>query len=72
MWQQSEHETFGEELFLAGERVTPGLYREIGGHREVRLDDEDILPASLDGRVACYTRVRNRWSQMTERKQAKS
>ena len=72
MWQQSEHEMFGDELFLAGERVTPGLYREIGGKREVRLDAEDILPASLDGRVACYTRIRNQWSQLADRKASKA
>ena len=44
-------------LFLAGERVAPGLYCQIDGAREVRLQREDTLPASLDGRVACYVRL---------------
>ena len=63
MWQRSEQEG-GEELFLAGERVRPGIYRQIGGSRQVCLDQEDILPASLDGRVACYMLVRNQWGQL--------
>ncbi|MBC7527528.1 MAG: hypothetical protein H7308_08245 [Chthonomonadaceae bacterium] len=57
MWTQNESEFPGEELFLAGERVKAGTYRQIGGSREVRLEREDVLPASLDGRVACYLRV---------------
>lgn len=53
------HETdpLSGELFLAGERVPAGTYRQIGGNREVLLATEDWLPASLDGRVACYERV---------------
>jgi hypothetical protein len=65
MWQRSEHEG-GEELFLAGERVRPGIYRQIGGSRQVCLDQEDVLPASLDGRVACYMLVSNQWGQMAK------
>ena len=42
------------EIYLAGERVLPGIYRQIGVGREVVLEHEDRLPASLDGRVACY------------------
>lgn len=67
MLQNVEHESFGQELFLAGERVLPGIYRQLGNGREVRLDEEDILPASLDGRVACYTLVSNTWAQMQHR-----
>jgi hypothetical protein len=67
MWQNTEHDPFAEELFLAGERVLPGIYRQIGGGREVRLEKEDTLPASLDGHVACYKRIRNTWAQMSER-----
>ncbi len=57
------------EVFLAGERVAPGLYRQIGGWREICLDQEDVLPASLDGRVACYERVQHTWQQVLERHQ---
>lgn len=42
------------ELFLAGEYVLAGTYRQIDSHREVCLVKADYLPASLDGRVACY------------------
>ena len=63
MWQQNESE-IGNEFYLAGEKVRPGLYRQIGGGREIRFDKEDILPASLDGRVACYMRVYT-WAQLS-------
>jgi hypothetical protein len=55
------------EVFLAGERVAPGVYRQIGSRREVCLDQEDVLPASLDGRVACYERVQHTWEQVQRR-----
>ena len=54
-----------EQLFLAGERVRPGMYRQVGGVRQVLLEQEDFLPASLDGRVACYTLVRDTWEQLS-------
>ena len=66
MWHRLETDN-GEQLFLAGERVKPGIYRQIGGGREVRLEQEDYLPASLDGRVACYMRLQSTWAQMTEK-----
>ena len=66
MWEQPENDQFADELFLAGERVPSGTYRQIGGGREIRLDQEDTLPASLDGRVACYMRVHNAWSQIQQ------
>ena len=59
------HDATHEDLFLAGEKVRPGVYRQIGGDREVKLEREDFLPASLDGRVACYMRVTPTWGQRT-------
>ncbi len=70
MWEQPENDQFVDELFLAGERVPSGTYKQIGGSREVRLDHEDFLPASLDGRVACYMRVHRNWSYQDQRSQA--
>lgn len=64
MWKQSENDQYVDELFLAGERVPSGVYRQVGGGREIRLDHEDYLPASLDGHVACYMRVPSTWGQM--------
>ena len=52
-----------EELYLAGERVAAGLYREITTGREVRLDTEDYLPATHNGRVAEYICIRHTWGQ---------
>lgn len=52
--------------FRAGQRVAPGLYRQIeGSRRMIRLTREDYLPASLDGRVAWYERVRA-WSEVAQ------
>ena len=64
MRPQRERE-LDDELFLAGERVRSGTYRQLGGVRMVRLDEDDFLPASLDGRVACYMRVQNTWEQIS-------
>jgi hypothetical protein len=63
MWQKNQLEMNEEELFLAGEKVRPGIYRQLESAREIRLDKEDILPASLDGRVACYMRIRSTWAE---------
>ncbi|MCC6730117.1 MAG: hypothetical protein IT208_12335 [Chthonomonadales bacterium] len=67
MRKQPERDGFVDELYLAGERAPTGTYKQIGSSREVRLDSDDFLPASLDGRVACYVRVANTWSQMQAR-----
>jgi hypothetical protein len=59
-------ETEDGEIYLAGVPVAPGIYREIETGRRICLHGEDRLPASLDGRVACYERLRaslsERWS----------
>ena len=57
MWQQPEHDQFAEEIFLAGERVESGAYKQVGTGRILRLSEAGHLPASLDGRVACYVRM---------------
>jgi hypothetical protein len=61
MWTKPENEQYGDELYLAGERVKPGVYQQVGTKRTVILECEDLLPASLDGRIACYACVRNTW-----------
>ena len=50
-------------LFLAGERVAAGCYRRLDVNAAIRLEHEDYLPASLDGRVACYVYVAPSQSQ---------
>jgi hypothetical protein len=56
-----------DEFFLAGEKVRPGRYRRIGSEKLVTIETEDFLPASLDGTVACYTRMHETWGQMSRR-----
>lgn len=46
-----------KQLFLAGERVQPGLYRNVVTEREYLIEREDALPATCDGQVACYALV---------------
>ena len=52
-----------DELYIAGEHVPSGLYRDIDTRREVRLDQDGMLPASLDGRIAAYVCVEYTWIQ---------
>lgn len=52
------------KFHLAGERVPAGRYRQIESSREILLEKEDVLPASLDGRVACYKRVHSTWEDL--------
>ena len=47
-----------DSIYLAGELAPAGLYQRIGTTQTVRLNRHDYLPASLDGRVACYARAR--------------
>lgn len=54
---------FVDELYTAGERVAASLYREVGSGREVQMEQEGVLPASLNGRVATYVCVRYTWEQ---------
>lgn len=64
MWEQPDGYQFTEVLYLAGEVVPPGTYRQVGTKRKIELDRDDRLPGSLDGRVACYVRIENEWNQM--------
>jgi hypothetical protein len=50
-----------DRIYLAGERVPSGRYREIDTKREILLETNGYLPASLDGRVAAYTCIQQRW-----------
>ena len=54
-----------EEIYLAGERVPAGHYTQVGSGRELQFTHEDFLPASFDGRVACYQRI-SPWSDQEE------
>lgn len=56
MIQTREVDPLMGELYLAGEVAPPGEYREITCGRLVELQTADVLPASLNGQVACYHR----------------
>lgn len=58
------HDCVEGDFYLAGERVALGIYKQVGGSRQLCLDHEDSLPASLDGHVACYRRVQFTWGQI--------
>jgi|GEM_PF-5560744 hypothetical protein len=53
-FRREAEETTG--VYIAGQRVPPGTYRELGTIRSITLEREDILPASLNGKVAEYVR----------------
>jgi hypothetical protein len=49
----------GERLYVAGHAAPPGRYQRVDAPagRTIVLDQPDVLPASLDGRVAVYARL---------------
>ncbi|HSV72713.1 MAG TPA: hypothetical protein VLH79_03025 [Chthonomonadales bacterium] len=63
MWARPLNDQYTDELFLAGELVQPGVYRQLQSDRRVVLETAERLPASLDGRVATYVRVPGIWSE---------
>ena len=61
MWTRPESDQFVDELYLAGERAPRGVYKQLGSERKIVLEHDDSLPASMDGRVACYVRMEHTW-----------
>ena len=54
----------GAPLFLAGHPAAAGTYRQVGTGQVVRLDQEGVLPATLDGHVAAYERRPPTWADL--------
>jgi hypothetical protein len=52
-----------ESVYMAGQTVPPGIYCLMEGDREVRLDQEGVLPATCDGHVAVYRRRPETWGE---------
>lgn len=52
-----EDTELNQKTYRAGQYAPPGRYRQIDSGREVLLEKEDILPASLDGHVTWYVRI---------------
>lgn len=53
-----------ERLYFAGERVPPGLYKQVESSHQVSLETEEFLPADMDGHVTVYVRVQHTWAQI--------
>jgi len=53
---QTDTEMFAREMFPAGDRVQPGLYKPVDSTRVVELEFEDFVPARLDGQIAYSVR----------------
>jgi hypothetical protein len=53
-----------ERLYLAGQTVGAGTYREIRSGREVVITTRGTLPATFDGRVAEYVRRTPVWAEI--------
>ncbi len=64
---QETYDTAFGIVFHPGMIVPPGVYRLMGTQREIKLEKEDYLPASLNGEVACYVRVNHLWGKETPR-----
>lgn len=64
MRRSTDHST-GEDapLFLAGHAAPAGTYRQVETGQEVWLDQEGILPATLDGHIAVYVRRPLTWAE---------
>jgi hypothetical protein len=59
-----------QTLYIAGERVPPGVYKQVDGNHQISLETEDILPASMDGHATLYVRVQNTWAQIQQGRKA--
>lgn len=57
MWNQPENDQYSLELYFAGQQVGPGKYKQLDRDNYIHLECEGVLPVTLDGQVACYTRV---------------
>lgn len=55
------YDDYGQELFVAGQIVSPGTYLEVDTNRQVTLELPGPLPASLNGRRAYYSRLERPW-----------
>jgi len=54
-----------DSYYVAGQRVSPGMYVEVESRKVVQLMREDRLPASCDGRVATYVQRPLNWAGVT-------
>ena len=58
------------DVFLAGHPAPAGTYRQVETGQEVRLDQEGVLPATLDGHIAAYERRPPTWADLHQEEAA--
>jgi len=51
-------------MYFAGRAAPKGLYLNVESGQLVSLEDDDTLPASLDGHVAAYVTAPNTWGEL--------
>ena len=57
MWHTPESDDLAENLLLAGQHVSAGIYRNVESGLCLQFDGAGMLPPSFDGRVACYVPI---------------
>ncbi len=63
MWRNIELDDLTEGFLLAGQKVSPGYYRNVETGQRVQFEQDGLLPPSFDGRVACYVPLPTTWNQ---------
>jgi len=53
-------------VLLAGQRGVAGIYRDVETGREVVLEQDGVLPAACDGRVAVYVLRPATWGELNQ------
>jgi len=53
-----------QSFYLAGERVPPGVYKQVDSGHQICLETEDFLPGGMDGHATAYVPVQNTWAQI--------
>ena len=54
--------------FLAGRQAPAWVYREMQTGRDLRMEEEGVLPATCDGHVAVYIRLPLTWAELRRQK----
>jgi hypothetical protein len=57
MTMERDVDLYGNELLRAGERAPAGRYKLVDSSMTVELQEDDVLPGCLNGRVSWYVRL---------------
>jgi len=53
-----------DELYLSGEPVSSGTYREVGTDRQIQIEQGDRLPPAPDGSATAYVCLNYIWKSL--------